>query len=272
MKKRFLAALVMLMVTVSIPFLTALRADSEVRDLKKLLQEEGYTVSMTDIPESNAFSADTAHEIHFEPGYGSLQILRYSSPEKRDAGMRQWLEFWTSPQNVAAIATNIHLYETENSLIWYQPGSMPAGNPAQDYLENTAFHTFSYITYPEATEAQIEVRGILQDLREMGYTLSNVRTAGEGTEEYEEIAGQTSFGAANVCAAELEPGEGKLLFCEYSSPELREEGAKERRDCFAKALLVAGVEFYETEYALITFFSPPEQAEYGDPVREYFEN
>lgn len=272
MKKRFLAALVMLMVIVSIPFLTALGTDSEVRDLKKLLQEEGYTVSVTDIPESNAFSADTAHEIQFEPGYGSLQILRYSSPQKREAGMRQWLEFWCTPQNVAAIATYIHLYETENSLIWYQSGSMPAENPAQDYLNNAALHTFSYITYPETIEAQLEVRDILQDLREMGYVFSNVKTAGEGTEEYEELAGQTSFGAANVCTAELEPGEGKLLFYEYNSPELREKGAKERRDFYAKALLVAGVEFYETEYALVTFFSPPEQAEHGDSVREYFEN
>lgn len=269
MKRRFLAALVLLMATISIPFLTDFLTNSEARDLKRILKEEGYDILVTDIPDTNAFSANTACEIRFEPGYGSLQILRYSSPKKREAGMRQWLEFWETPQNVTAQATLYSLYETENCLIWYQPGSVPDENPVQDYLENASFHTYSYITYPEAPTAQIEVMDILHDLQELGYALSGVTTAENGTEEYTEIAGQAAFGAESICAAEVEPGEGKILFHAYSSPSLRENGAKERRDLYALASLAAGVEFYETEYTLITFYSPPEQAEYGDPVREY---
>ncbi|MGI5893523.1 MAG: hypothetical protein ACOX6P_02915 [Candidatus Merdivicinus sp.] len=270
MKKRIFVALLFLMVTVSIPFLTAQMIDSQVRDLKRFLKEEGYALSVTDIPHPNAFSADSACEIRLEPENGVLQILSFSSPQKRESGVIQWLDFWNIPQNVTAQAEFLHLYETENTLIWYRSGNNPVA--IQDYLESVSLYSASYISTPPAPAAQIEVRDILHDLQELGYQTTNIQTAGNGTEEYEEITGtSTHFSADAICVLELEPGEGKLLFHEYASPELRTEGAKAQQNFYALALLASGVEFYETEYTLVTFLSPPEQAKYGDPVREYFE-
>ncbi len=272
MKKRFLAALLALAVTAFLPFLTAPAESPEVRTLKHLLREAGYALSAREISSANTFSADTARAIRFEPGNGVLQVLSYASPEKREAGMQEWLQYWAVPRNVAPIAVRVYLYETERALIWYRPGSAPEENPVRDYLENASLHTYAYTTYPEAIKAQLEVRNILHGLREMGYSFPSVLTAGEGTEEYADMTGtDTRFSADAVCAVQLEPGEGRLLFHEYTSPELREQGAKQRKDAFAWTVLAPGTTFYETEYTLITLLSAPEQAEYGDPVREYLE-
>ncbi len=269
MKKRILATVLLLMVTVSIPWLTALVVDSEVRNLKRFLTEQGYSLSVTDIPGSNAFSADTACEIQLEPGNGSLQVLSYHSPEKRENGMEQWLDYWSTPQTVTLQATLTYLFETENALIWYRPGTAP--EIVQQYLESISIHTTSYITTPGTPAAEKEVRKIFQDLQKLGYQVSNIQTAGNDTPEYENITGASNhFSADAVCTAELDSGERKLLFHEYTSSELREQGAKQRQDYFATALITSGTSFYETEYTLVTYVGPEEQKT-NDPVRNYLE-
>lgn len=77
--------------------------------------------------------------------------------------------------------------------------------------------------------------------------------------------------ADKCCSAKINPGEGRLLIHQYPSSVLREEGMKQLQQILAIAMLVPGTDFYQTEHTLITFFCPPEQAEYGDLVRKYFE-
>ncbi len=272
MKKRVLAAVLLLFITASIPFLTVSIAQLEIWKIIRGLNELGYTAVMeaTEYPgetdKAVPFSADAACEIQLAPGNGTLKILAYNSARQLEAGMRERVDYWMSPKAVNPVMTTAYVYQTRRALIWYQPGAASSEDPVRDYLNNTAQPAESYI---QPTKAEQEVRAILHDLQNMGYTISENRSAERGSPEFTELAGEGTFSAEAVRTAQIQPGEGALLFHEYDTPEQREKGAKERRDFYAT--ISHSLDFYETEHTLVTFACPAEQAEHGDTIREYLE-
>ena len=171
MKKRVLAAVLLLFITASIPFLTVSIAQLEIWKIIRGLNELGYTAVMeaTEYPgetdKAVPFSADAACEIQLAPGNGTLKILAYNSARQLEAGMRERVDYWMSPKAVNPVMTTAYVYQTRRALIWYQPGAASSEDPVRDYLNNTAQPAESYI---QPTKAEQEVRAILHDLQNKG--------------------------------------------------------------------------------------------------------
>ena len=271
MKKRVLAAVLGLIVTVSVPFLTISMAQLEIWKLCHRLKNMGYMLSATNMAANPApFSADAACEIRMEPGNGSFQILAYNSSEKRENGMQERAEYLNSPYNSVAIAVLTYFYETERAMISYRPGSDPDSSQIQAYLESISLQKEAFITTPGTPAAKTEIREIFRELQNMGCEISEKQEAGKGTPDYQELIGEAGFSADAVFSAQIAPGEGQILFHEYASPALREDAAQQMRDFYAT--VSHSLSFFETEHTLITFSCPPDQAVHGDPVREYLKS
>lgn len=145
MKKRVLAAILGLIVTVTIPFVTERAVPEPIKELNAIrrdIQNMGYTlVDVEFIQEGDAdfanratFFASSLFEATLQPGDFSLSIYQYESAEELEKGREA---YGRSLMN-AVILGHIDLYCTTRNFIvcHYRSEQAEFYEPLQKYFEN----------------------------------------------------------------------------------------------------------------------------------------
>lgn len=145
MKKRVLAAILGLIVTVTIPFVTERAVPEPIKELNAIrrdIQNMGYTMEDTnfmqegdaDFANRATFFASSLFEATLQPGDFSLSIYQYESAEELEKGMESYRMMLT----LASILGRIDLYCTTRNFIvcHYRSEQAEFYEPLQKYFEN----------------------------------------------------------------------------------------------------------------------------------------
>lgn len=145
MKKRVLAAILGLIVTVTIPFVTERAVPEPIKELNAIrrdIQNMGYTlVDVEFIQEGDAdfanratFLASSRFRATLQPGDFSLSIYQYESAEELEKGMESYRMMLT----LASILGRIDLYCTTRNFIvcHYRSEQAEFYEPLQKHFEN----------------------------------------------------------------------------------------------------------------------------------------
>lgn len=144
MKKRVLAAVLGLIVTVAIPFVMELAIPEPVKELKTILrdiQDMGYTLEDAEFLQKGdaeftpqiSFLASSLYQAYIQPGDMLLNIYQYESEEELEKGAEQFSRFLT----MVSLRGPLDFYRTSRNFIvcGYRSGQAEFYEPVQEYLK-----------------------------------------------------------------------------------------------------------------------------------------
>ncbi|HIV19315.1 MAG TPA: hypothetical protein IAC82_08450 [Candidatus Merdivicinus intestinigallinarum] len=145
MKKRVLAAVLGLIVTVTIPFVMERAIPEPIQELNAIrrdIRNMGYTLEDVefiqkgdaDFANRATYLASSRFRTTLQPGDFSLSIYQYESEEELEKGMESYRMMLT----LASILGRIDLYCTTRNFIvcYYRSEQAEFYQPLQEYLEN----------------------------------------------------------------------------------------------------------------------------------------
>ncbi|HIV19314.1 MAG TPA: hypothetical protein IAC82_08445 [Candidatus Merdivicinus intestinigallinarum] len=144
MKKRVLAAVLGLIVTVAIPFVMERAIPEPIKELNAIrrdIQNMGYALENVefrqegdaDFADPAPFSASSNFEATLQPGDFSLSIFQYESEEELKKGAEQFSRFLT----MVSLRGPLDFYRTSRNFIvcGYRSRQAEFYEPVQEYLE-----------------------------------------------------------------------------------------------------------------------------------------
>lgn len=127
---------------------------------------------------------------------------------------------------------------------------------------------------PFATELALpepakELKTILRDIQDMGYTLEDANFMQEGDADF---AYREPYFASSLFETLLHPGDIHLSIYQYKSAKELKMGSEKFSRFLTMASVLGHLDFYRTERNYIICSYLQEQEEFYQPVREYLEN